>query len=81
MISRRLALVGCALTLVLATCSKSNSSYQGWIEANLIFVAPMKSAACKSLQLKKAMSSKLVSLSSQWMTISNKPIWRKSKLH
>ena len=40
MTNRCLGLVICALTLMLAACSKSDSTYQGWIEANLIFVAP-----------------------------------------
>jgi HlyD family secretion protein len=29
-----------ALALVLASCNKNDNGYQGWIEANLIFVAP-----------------------------------------
>jgi HlyD family secretion protein len=30
----------CLLALLLAACNKHDSAYQGWIEANLIFVAP-----------------------------------------
>jgi HlyD family secretion protein len=40
MSARWLAVPICLLTLALAACNKSDSSYQGWIEANLIFVAP-----------------------------------------
>ncbi len=36
----RLAALGCLLALPLAACDKPATSYQGWIEANLIFVAP-----------------------------------------
>jgi hypothetical protein len=36
----------CALAL--AACSKPHdNAYQGWVEANLIFVAPTKSGACR----------------------------------
>jgi hypothetical protein len=34
---------GLFAALLLASCSKPDSGYQGWIEANLIFVAPDES--------------------------------------
>jgi len=39
---RRLAAATCLLAsaLALAACKKADSAYQGWVEANLIFVAP-----------------------------------------
>ena len=53
MISRRRVLVMCALTLMLAACSKSDSTYQGWIEANLIFVAPDEVGRVQTLGVKE----------------------------
>ena len=40
MTKRRLAAIVCLLALSLAGCKKNDPVYQGWIEANLIFVAP-----------------------------------------
>jgi HlyD family secretion protein len=40
MTMRVLTLAACALALSLAACQKPDTAYQGWIEANLIFVAP-----------------------------------------
>jgi HlyD family secretion protein len=37
---RRLSVFAFVLLSALAACSKTDNSYQGWIEANLIFVAP-----------------------------------------
>jgi HlyD family secretion protein len=37
---RTAAIVAGLLALVLAGCNKNDNGYQGWIEANLIFVAP-----------------------------------------
>jgi HlyD family secretion protein len=37
---RHLAAIVCLLALSLAACKKNDPVYQGWIEANLIFVAP-----------------------------------------
>jgi HlyD family secretion protein len=51
--SRRGAVVICALTLILAACSKSDSRYQGWIEANLIFVAPDEVGRVQTLAVKE----------------------------
>ena len=38
--ARSLIAAACVLALTLAACNKADTSYQGWIEANLIFVAP-----------------------------------------
>jgi len=38
--SARLLAAAVLLALVLAGCNKPDNGYQGWIEANLIFVAP-----------------------------------------
>jgi HlyD family secretion protein len=40
MSSRAIAAATALLALLLAACNKSDNAYQGWIEANLIFVAP-----------------------------------------
>ena len=40
MSARSLAAAACVLVLTLAACNKADTTYQGWIEANLIFVAP-----------------------------------------
>jgi HlyD family secretion protein len=53
MTSRCLALVVCAVTLLLGACSKSDSTYQGWIEANLIFVAPDEVGRVQTLTVKE----------------------------
>jgi HlyD family secretion protein len=47
------AVVMCALTLILAACNKSDSRYQGWIEANLIFVAPDEVGRVQTLAVKE----------------------------
>jgi HlyD family secretion protein len=47
------ALVICALILMLVACSKSDSRYQGWIEANLIFVAPDEVGRVQTLAVKE----------------------------
>ena len=51
--SRRRAVVICALALILAACSKSDGRYQGWIEANLIFVAPDEVGRVQALAVKE----------------------------
>ncbi len=38
--ARTFAGVAALCSLLLASCSPHNDAYQGWIEANLIFVAP-----------------------------------------
>ena len=53
MTSRRLTWVICALALLLAGCSKTDSAYQGWIEANLIFVAPDEIGRVQTLSVKE----------------------------
>jgi HlyD family secretion protein len=40
MSTRSLVAAACVLALTLAACNKADPTYQGWIEANLIFVAP-----------------------------------------
>ena len=40
MSARSLVAAACVLALTLAACNKAATTYQGWIEANLIFVAP-----------------------------------------
>jgi HlyD family secretion protein len=53
MTNRCVALVVCAVTLLLGACSKSDSTYQGWIEANLIFVAPDEVGRVQTLAVKE----------------------------
>jgi HlyD family secretion protein len=45
----------CALaaTLTLAACSKSDNTYQGWIEANLIFVGPDEVGRVQTLSVRE----------------------------
>jgi len=53
MIERCLASALCVVTLLLVGCSKSDSTYQGWIEANLIFVAPDEVRRVQKLAVKE----------------------------
>jgi len=52
---RRIAVVAgiVALTLGLAACKKADSTYQGWIEANLIFVAPDEVGRVQTLSVRE----------------------------
>jgi len=43
----------CLLALGLAACNKSDPSYQGWIEANLIFVAPDEVGRVQTLSVRE----------------------------
>jgi HlyD family secretion protein len=42
-----------AATLTLAACSKTDNSYQGWIEANLIFVGPDEVGRVQTLSVRE----------------------------
>lgn len=51
---RLLAIVaGLAAVLLLASCSKPDNGYQGWIEANLIFVAPDEVGRVQTLSVRE----------------------------
>jgi HlyD family secretion protein len=52
MISRA-AFIACAFILLLGACGKNDSTYQGWIEANLIFVAPDEIGRVQTLSVKE----------------------------
>jgi HlyD family secretion protein len=53
MTARRLATAACLLALALAGCNKSEPIYQGWIEANLIFVAPDEVGRVQKLSVRE----------------------------
>ena len=48
-----LAAVAGLLALTLAACNKADTSYQGWIEANLIFVAPDEVGRVQALSVRE----------------------------
>jgi HlyD family secretion protein len=49
----RAAFIACAFILLLGACGKDDSTYQGWIEANLIFVAPDEVGRVQTLSFKE----------------------------
>ncbi len=51
--ARLSGLVMLLAALLLAACGKSDSSYQGWIEANLIFVAPDEVGRVQTLSVQE----------------------------
>jgi len=51
--ARFLIAAACALALTLAACNKADTSYQGWIEANLIFVAPDEVGRVQALSVRE----------------------------
>ena len=57
MISRRFAIAAALLALtVLAGCKNSApASYQGWIEANLIFVGPDEAGRIETLSVREVL--------------------------
>jgi HlyD family secretion protein len=52
---RRIAIAAClvAAALALAACKKDDSVYQGWVEANLIFVAPDEVGRVQTLSVRE----------------------------
>jgi HlyD family secretion protein len=46
-------LAGLLAALLLASCSKPDNGYQGWIEANLIFVAPDEVGRVQTLSVRE----------------------------
>lgn len=51
--TRWLAALLCVLALPLAACDKKDPTYQGWVEANLIFVAPDEVGRVQTLSVKE----------------------------
>jgi HlyD family secretion protein len=51
--ARSVAAAACLLALSLAACNKADTSYQGWIEANLIFVAPDEVGRVQTLSVRE----------------------------
>jgi len=51
--ARSLVAAACVLALTLAACNKADTSYQGWIEANLIFVAPDEVGRVQALSVRE----------------------------
>ena len=49
--ARVVAGVAALCSLLLASCNAHNNSYQGWIEANLIFVAPDEAGRVQTLSV------------------------------
>ena len=50
---KRLAVVALVLASTLAGCSRTDNGYQGWIEANLIFVAPDEVGRVQTLAVRE----------------------------
>src|SRR6266567_5272980 len=57
--TRLSSLLAIVLTLVLAACNKNADTYQGWIEANLIFVAPDEIGRVQTLSVREGDTVKL----------------------
>ena len=53
MSARSLIAAACLLALTLAACNKADPTYQGWIEANLIFVAPDEVGRVQTLSVRE----------------------------
>jgi len=53
MTARPVVVAVCALAVLLAACNKSDNSYQGWIEADLIFVAPDEVGRVQTLSVRE----------------------------
>jgi HlyD family secretion protein len=53
MTTRRLAAAACLIALSLAGCKQDPPTYQGWIEANLIFVAPDEVGRVQQLKVRE----------------------------
>jgi HlyD family secretion protein len=53
MSGRLLPLIAGALALSLAACNSYDSPYQGWVEANLIFVAPDEVGRVQTLSVRE----------------------------
>jgi len=51
--ARSLTAAACLLALALAACNKADTTYQGWIEANLIFVAPDEVGRVQALSVRE----------------------------
>jgi HlyD family secretion protein len=49
----RLVATACLIALSLAGCKKTETTYQGWIEANLIFVAPDEVGRVQTLKVRE----------------------------
>src|ERR1044072_1768007 len=50
---RRFSVFALVVLSALAACSKTNNGYQGWIEANLIFVAPDEVGRVQTLSVRE----------------------------
>ncbi len=53
MIARLYAAAACVLALLLVSCNTNDSTYQGWIEADLIFVAPEEVGRVQTLSVRE----------------------------
>jgi HlyD family secretion protein len=51
--ARLLVVAACLLALPLAACNKKDTAYQGWIEANTIFVAPDQVGRVQTLSVRE----------------------------
>ena len=68
----------CAVAFAPASCSKqSANTYQGWVEANLIFVAPDETGRVRTLTMQEGDTVKTGDSPST--TICSRPISPKSK--
>src|ERR1700722_17044265 len=53
MTARLLAAVAACVLVLLAACNKDDNTYQGWIEAELIFVAPDEVGRVQTLSVRE----------------------------
>ena len=77
--ARSLIAATCVLALTLAACNKTDTSYQGWIEANLIFVAPDEVGRVQALSVREGDTVRPASRCSRSTTICSKPTSPRSK--
>ena len=66
-------LAGLLAALLLASCSKPDNGYQGWIEANLIFVAPDEVGRVQTLSVRGATRSRPATRCSRSTTTCSAP--------
>ena len=67
-------LAALALAAVLAGCNdRRDPGYQGWVEADMIFVSPDESGRVTKLNVARATRSRPASSSIPWTTICSRP--------
>src|SRR5262249_51896297 len=79
--NRLAVLVALFAVLTLGSCNKTDNTYQGWIEANLIFVGPDEVGRVQTLSVREGDVVKAGNRCSRWMMICSRPTWPRSKRH